>query len=371
MARIRHFLQCPTIQGVFRFSLVSKLLGAVGTGECPDPPVVWTRRKATILGVTTMPNAHNLLMALLLATLLVGCSSNPSVRTRMEVPARFPEAARLQQVAVVTFDGQNGRDFTAKFEGILAGIRVNNKPQFSVIDRTQVEKVLKEMQFGQSGVVSEQTAVRLGNMVGAKAIFTGVIGTNQFTKEDYYDNSQRKACVKKTAALVVTPKMINVQSGQIVYAKTISMSRSFDSCALMSLFKSEPSAESMTADLRQEFAQEISRDFAPQTIDAEVQLLDDPKGISSSEGKARLDRGLEFAKGGRMDRACEIWNSALPSESNAPSLLYDVGLCNELNSEFQTALDFYRKSDRLHDKPMAVIGDAIKRMEDKIKAAGK
>jgi curli biogenesis system outer membrane secretion channel CsgG len=44
---------------------------------------------------------------------------------------------------------------------------------FKVVERTQVEKVLKEQEFAWSGVVDQATAARLGKLLGVEYVIFG------------------------------------------------------------------------------------------------------------------------------------------------------------------------------------------------------
>lgn len=50
-----------------------------------------------------------------------------------------------------------------------------NDPFLKVVDRENLQTILEEQRLGLSGVIDDQTAVSVGNLMGAKAIVTGVI----------------------------------------------------------------------------------------------------------------------------------------------------------------------------------------------------
>jgi TolB-like protein len=47
--------------------------------------------------------------------------------------------------------------------------------RFSIVERSLLEKVLKELELGQSGIIEEGKAREIGRMVGAAAILTGSV----------------------------------------------------------------------------------------------------------------------------------------------------------------------------------------------------
>jgi len=73
------------------------------------------------------------------------------------MPAMFHEATLIREVAVLPFDGREGTEFALEIEGALSGIRVSQRPFFTVLERAKLEKVLSEMKLSQSGLVDEKT----------------------------------------------------------------------------------------------------------------------------------------------------------------------------------------------------------------------
>lgn len=50
-----------------------------------------------------------------------------------------------------------------------------NDPFLKIVDRENIERILEEQRLGLSGVVDEQTAVRVGNLMGAQAVLMGTV----------------------------------------------------------------------------------------------------------------------------------------------------------------------------------------------------
>lgn len=47
--------------------------------------------------------------------------------------------------------------------------------ELHIVERTQIERVMQEQNFGMSGYVSDETAVRIGNLLGANAVTLGTL----------------------------------------------------------------------------------------------------------------------------------------------------------------------------------------------------
>jgi TolB-like protein len=78
---------------------------------------------------------------------------------------------------VLPFTAKGGTDQIAEIATEKMVTRLVNLRRFKVIERAALEKIMTEQQFQTSFMVDEQTAVKLGKVVGADAIVLGSINT--------------------------------------------------------------------------------------------------------------------------------------------------------------------------------------------------
>ena len=57
----------------------------------------------------------------------------------------------------------------------MSALTESTDPFLKVVDRENLERILEEQRLGLSGVVDEQTAVRVGNLMGAQAVLMGSV----------------------------------------------------------------------------------------------------------------------------------------------------------------------------------------------------
>lgn len=91
---------------------------------------------------------------------------------RVKVSLSFEQASR--RIAVLRFEatGNIPKDRERSVEDNLIAALVGREG-FKVVERTQVEKVLKEQEFAWSGVVDQATAARLGKLLGVEYVIFG------------------------------------------------------------------------------------------------------------------------------------------------------------------------------------------------------
>lgn len=339
-------------------------------------------------------NAVRIIIALILiVSALLGCAP-PSLKTTALLPARAHEASLLKEVAVLPFDGPGGKNFAAEIEGTLAGINIGDRQYFSLVDRTKIDRLIEELNFSQSALMDPGNVARLGKLVGARGIYTGSITLSRSNDNRYQEERTRCAsevtkknekgkeyrecvrwvkynvsCTSRVASFAATPKLLEVETGRIVYASNISGTARSSAC------EDSPrplvSHSELLEQAKQQAKHSFRADVAPHYVTVSVQLMDSTDGMTSREAERLFKQGLEFAKNNRLDRACELWGEARALSQPTAALLYDLGICSEITGDLEQALDLYRKSDRLLTKPddkiTAALGRVSKAIQDRRK----
>jgi hypothetical protein len=56
---------------------------------------------------------------------------------------------------------------------MMTGLTQTNDPFLRIVDRENMDRILEEQRLSLSGVVDQETAVRVGNLMGAQAVLMG------------------------------------------------------------------------------------------------------------------------------------------------------------------------------------------------------
>lgn len=323
---------------------------------------------------------------------LSGCATK--IRINMLQPAQYHEASLTKAVAVLPFSGPEGREFAAELESVLSGIGIDDKQYFTLVDRASIDKVISEMKFSQSGLVDEKTAVKLGRLVGAHGIYTGMVTRNNYDDTRYTERRQTCTqyeqkkddkgrtyqgaclnwryyyvrCTKRVAQFAVTPRLVDVTSGRVLYSRNLSAMTDSAGCEDTHPLQSEMV---LLEQAKERVKKEFRCDVAPYYVTREVRLMDDTDGIPSKEAIDKLKRGMEYADKGRMDGACELWGEARNLAPGSFALLYNLGVCAESRGDLDAALTLYRQADRSLGKPNDDISLALNRVGEAIKNRSK
>jgi tetratricopeptide (TPR) repeat protein len=324
--------------------------------------------------------------------MLSGCATK--IKVNMLQPAQYHEASLIKTVAVMPFHGPEGRAFAAELEGVLASIGIDDKRYFTLVDRASIDKTISEMQLSQSGMVDQKTAVRLGKLIGAQGIYTGIVTRNNYDDSSYreerqtcnryekkFDKKGREYqgaclswhrytvnCMKRVANFAVSPKLVEVATGRILYSRDLSAVADSSGCEDTRQVLSELV---LLEKVRETVKNEFRRDIAPYYVSLEIKLMDSTDGIESSAAKDKLKSGIEYADKGRMDSACELWGEARILAPNSYVLLYNLGVCAESRGDLGAALSLYKQADKMLGKPEEDITLALNRVEGAIRNSAK
>jgi hypothetical protein len=129
-----------------------------------------------------------LLSALLFAGLVVAPLAAQTSPTTTNSPPGAPtatEATIAVPLTTAVLDFQSSDESLSKQGGEIATLLeadLSSSPHAIMVERQDVEKILNEQELGASGLVSVDTAARIGSLTGAQVLITGRIFTvgNQF-----------------------------------------------------------------------------------------------------------------------------------------------------------------------------------------------
>lgn len=133
-----------------------------------------------------------------------------------------------KRIAVVNFEDRvrYGHNIGAGVADMLVTQLVESG-NFMVIERSELDAILKEQGLGQSGLVTPQSAAQVGKLLGVEMIVTGSISEFGEKKEKIGGGigslgGFNIGVATKTARVAVDIRLVNVNTGEIVAAKTAS-----------------------------------------------------------------------------------------------------------------------------------------------------
>ena len=155
-----------------------------------------------------------------MAVLVASCASattqtTPTVGFRSTPPV-LSIPADVQRMVVLYPRGGTPEWSSAygRLEGAAFQLK-NFRPDLRIIDRSHIPAIVSEQRYQVSGLVSEESAVRIGRMLGADSVLIYLIDGP--TLRDRLFARQHRDLPPMT----VTSKIIRVESGEVVYHNVV------------------------------------------------------------------------------------------------------------------------------------------------------
>jgi len=300
------------------------------------------------------------------------------VTVRALEPAEVDRAAYTKKVAVASF--QNDRvGLSSKIETKLARVKIDNIPYFTMVNRSDFKKVLREQRLQNSGLIDINSAVNIGDLIGAEAIISGNVGHASAQDSYFYEKRTRcvdkkckklekykVGCKKRVIGLSAEIRMVDVAKGDVIFADTFNPTKDFKHCVDDS--HALPSREMVAQELAQSIARSFAYRLAPHYRNFRVSLLSDPDLDYSDKQEELLKFSLEYIEQGRYDKAEKLLMDLIDStDSQSYVAFYNLGVIKEAQGKYIYAKEYYEYADNLMIEPVQEINSAVNRIDSLIK----
>lgn len=178
-------------------------------------------------------------------------------------------------IAVFPFENKTQNDYglTELAENEMTSLLVNQK-RFTVIERKDMDKILKEQHLSNSGIVDIKDALQIGKI---KGIRYGVFG--EITNASWSE--------KNIASSAFSVKVVDMETANVMFSKVYNMQQQQDKAA-------DKSAAFATM-LKEKFKKEISKDLINAfSIEGSVMDIRGKRIIIDAGRKNGVVRGMEF-----------------------------------------------------------------------------
>lgn len=134
--------------------------------------------------------------------------------TMPKPPPPEPIPIRQRRVAVLPFENSTlFPQIASQAEGELTS-KIVNSGRFEVVERGQLEKILKEQALGMTGAVDAQAAANVGKLLGAKYVILGRVTQASSTRAGTTDGKPFF-----TGVANIDIRMVNTESGVVFFSR--------------------------------------------------------------------------------------------------------------------------------------------------------
>ncbi len=173
------------------------------------------------------------IIVLIFAFIMIRCSAITQYTSSQlaKAPEFQPYDGLKTRIAVLDFENysnQGGAKLGSAVADRLIGLLMKSN-RFIIVERQRIEEIFQEQALGQSGVITEETAPQVGELLGVEAIVLGNIlevleetGAHSFTNNDDKDKDKWSFALKATVGHVkFAYRMVDVNTGEIIAADDV------------------------------------------------------------------------------------------------------------------------------------------------------
>lgn len=261
-----------------------------------------------------------------------------------------------------------------KIEANLSGFKIDMKNYFTMISRNDLDKIIKEQKIQNSGLVEQDTAVEVGQLIGAQAIISGSVSSPTSQDTHFYEKRAKCAnkkcseltyykvrCMKRAVALSAEIRIVDVQQGDILFGDTLNKSAIYKHCSDDS--RALPSKDMAAQSLSVAMANAFTYRLTPHYKNIGVTLLEDPDLDYTDKQEQLLEVSLKYIEQGRYDKAEQFLGDLIDATSSQSYVaFYNLGVVKEAQGNYEEAKEYYSDADHLMIEPVQEINAAVIRI---------
>jgi curli biogenesis system outer membrane secretion channel CsgG len=134
------------------------------------------------------------------------------------------DAQLKKRLAVSRFEDRSGHGYHNLGQGVadMLATALVKSGKFMVMERQELDRVIDEQKLGESGLVTAETAPKVGKLLGVELLVVGSI-TEFGTKENTISGGIALfggGVTRKTARCVVDIRLVNTTTGEVIATET-------------------------------------------------------------------------------------------------------------------------------------------------------
>jgi len=210
---------------------------------------------------------------------------------------------------------------------------------YQVIERDQLQNVLKEQRLSLSGALDENSAAEVGKVLGLDVM---IMGDFSYTSNDEKGTSllgltsSGSNCLKRTVTMTGTMKIVSVETAQIVGTKKAQAYISENKCddQRSAIKRPEEYAEILLDNIARQFTDYFTPGY--QLVEFEFEK------IKLKEFKDQSKEASDYIENGDLDNAFPIYYAMYQEDSYNPKAAYNLGALYEMVGAYDDAFEYYK-----------------------------
>jgi len=215
--------------------------------------------------------------------------------------AQEERPAPKKRIAVFSFEDKTDRSFSWAGHWKDAGdgmadmliTALVKSGRYIVVERTELDRVMKEQELGLSGAVTSETAARVGELLGAQMAVLGTVSEFGYSQSEKGGITKRFGIGVKSqkATVAVDVRMVDASTGEILTAENVRQEKSKKGLKL--------STKDFSFGSKNDFDQSLVGKATREAIEKVVDLLDSQAHLLRWQAKVITFRdGFVFINAG-------------------------------------------------------------------------
>ena len=320
---------------------------------------------------------RNIICILTIMFLFIGCSQKVQIKA---LKAAKITNKSIKNIAVLSFRNDEISQ-SIQINSAISNVNVNNKKYFTLVDKKDIDKILKEQKLNDSGLVN---IFKNSSSNGLSQIETLVMGevmvddmTRTFFQEsrtDYnrciktykskgeeYCSKYRKykvPCQANTYNVKTEVKLIQVNNGKTIFTNTYAKSSKYKHCSDDAYTLPNKTTENNR--LAYNIAHDLVKDIAPSYVYFSITLLEDIDIDLTNTQEILFENALEMIQYKRINKANKMLlelNKQLASRSYV--VLYNLAITEESLGNITRAYEFLKEAEDVSLQSQGVVEEII------------
>jgi len=224
-----------------------------------------------------------------------------------------------------------------------------------VLDRANFNQMLNEYHITMSGLVNQDSAVQLGNLLGPSAMIFIRVGDYHYSESASHHTEDVLKIVKWVPKKVGTKEVYtrdgkglvtvsftitDLRTGRILISPSITQAATTRTSVDNLPPAPEIDGESLLTQARGLVTRAFIEMITPHSVDVELILLSD-------SDIPELSRGIDYAKNGSWNYALSNFKDAVTKRQGSENIdkaYFDLGVAYEYSNDFKNALEMLNKA---------------------------
>lgn len=308
-----------------------------------------------------------------------GCAQKVTITSLQSSKVNNPSSRQLSVLEFI----QDNVGQRASIISELAKLKIEGQPYFTLVERDNLEAILKEKRLNDSALVDIKDFSTIKGLTQITAFLTGEVIHSRMQRRHYnkvVNNYNRCAqynkdkeciryakifmhCQNNTYSVLTQIKLTEVESAQVIFSERYLEEDSQSACGSERTLLDSKSTRN--AVLAQRIAKRVLKDIAPSYRTFSVILLEEMDQEMTTSQENRFENALKMLQNNHYSKAQELLMQLHREIPNSYVVLYNLALSYEALNEFEKAMDFYTQAEKfaMEDELPEEIPDAILRIK--------